>query len=79
MLFMMPVMMFSGMMFPIESMPLILQYFSDIIPAKWFIMGVKKVMIEGLDFSYIIKETLILCAMLVAVLAISLKTYKVRL
>ena len=79
MLFMMPVMMFSGMMFPIESMPLILQYFSDIIPAKWFIMGVKKVMIEGLDFSYIIKETLILCAMLVAVLVISLKTYKVRL
>ena len=79
MLFMMPMMMFSGMMFPIESMPLILQYFSDIIPAKWFIMGVKKVMIEGLDFSYIVKETMILCAMLVAVLAISLKTYKVRL
>ena len=79
MLFMMPVMMFSGMMFPIESMPTILQYFSDTIPAKWFIMGVKKVMIEGLDFSYIVKETLILCAMLVAVLAISLKTYKVRL
>ena len=77
MLFMMPVMMFSGMMFPIESMPTILQYFSDIIPAKWFIMGVKKVMIEGLGFSYIVKETLILCATLAVVLAVSLKTYKV--
>ena len=79
MLFMMPVMMFSGMIFPVESMPKILQYFSDIIPAKWFIMGVKKIMIEGLSVSYILKEGVILCAMLAIVLGISLKTYKVRL
>ena len=79
MLFMMPVMMFSGMIFPVESMPKILQYFSDIIPAKWFIAGVKKIMIEGLGLSYILKEGVILCAMLAIVLGISLKTYKVRL
>ena len=79
MLFMMPVMMFSGMIFPVESMPKILQYFSDIIPAKWFIIGVKKIMIEGLGLSYILKEGVILCAMLTIVLGISLKTYKVRL
>lgn len=79
MLFMMPVMMFSGMMFPIESMPLILQYVSDIIPAKWFIIGVKKIMIEGLSFGYIVKEIAILCLTLAIVLGVSLKTYKVRL
>lgn len=79
MLFMMPVMMFSGMMFPIESMPKILQYVSDIIPAKWFIIGVKKIMIEGLGFGYVAKECAILGATLALVLGVSLKTYKVRL
>lgn len=79
MLFMMPIMMFSGMMFPIESMPAILQYFSHIIPTKWFIIGIKKIMIEGLGFSYVLKEFLILLFMSVLVLIISLKTFKIRL
>ena len=79
MVFMMPIIMLSGMLFPIESMPLILQYFSHIIPTKWFIMGVKKIMIEGLSFSYVLKETCILCAMLGIILLISLKKFKMRL
>lgn len=79
MLFMMPVMMFSGMLFPVESMPKILQYFSHIIPAKWFIIGVKKVMIEGVGLTYIWKEASILCAFLCVVLFVSIKTYKIRL
>lgn len=79
MLFMMPVMMFSGMLFPIESMPKILQYLSHIVPTKWFIIGVKKIMIEGVGISYVYKEVLILCSFLCVVLFISLKTYKIRL
>ena len=79
MLFMMPVMMFSGMLFPVESMPQILQYFSHIIPTKWFIIGVKKIMIEGLSLQFALKEVLILSFTLALVLLVSLKTYKIRL
>ena len=79
MLFMMPVMMFSGMLFPVESMPQILQALSHLIPTKWFIIGVKKIMIEGLSINYALKEILILSFMLLFVLLISLKSYKIRL
>lgn len=79
MLFMMPIMMFSGMLFPIESMPKILQYFSHIVPTKWFILGIKKIMIEGVGLDYMLKELAILCVFLCAVLFISLKSYKIRL
>lgn len=79
MLFMMPVMMFSSMLFPVESMPQILQALSHLIPTKWFIIGVKKIMIEGLSANYALKEILILSFMLLFVLLISLKTYKIRL
>lgn len=79
MLFMMPVMMFSGMFFPVESMLQILQALSHLIPTKWFIIGVKKIMIEGLSANYALKEILILSFMLLFVLFISLKTYKIRL
>ncbi len=79
MLFMMPVMMFSGMLFPVESMPQILQALSHLIPTKWFIIGVKKIMIEGLSVNYALKEILILSFMLLFVLLISLRSYKIRL
>lgn len=78
MVFMMPVMMFSGMIFPIESMPKVLQIFSHIVPTKWFILGVKKVMIEGADFALIARETMILGGALVLIFAASVKTYKAR-
>ncbi|RDU55908.1 multidrug ABC transporter permease [Helicobacter sp. MIT 00-7814] len=79
MVFMMPIMMFSGMMFPIESMPAILQYFSHIVPTKWFIIGIKKIMIEGLGFWLVVKEFAILFGMFAVVLIVSLKTFKIRL
>lgn len=79
MVFMMPIMMLSGMMFPIESMPVILQWISNIIPAKWFIIGIKKVMIEGLGLAYIKKELIIIFCMTVIAIAVSLKKFKNRL
>ncbi|WP_279144172.1 ABC transporter permease [Helicobacter pullorum] len=78
-LFLMPIMMLSGMMFPIESMPQILQYLSHIIPTKWFIIGLKKIMIEGLGITYILQELIILTSMLSVVVLLSLKTFKIRL
>jgi ABC-2 type transport system permease protein len=76
---MIPVMLLSGMIFPIENMPLPLQIFSNIIPARWYISAVKLVMIQGLGFSAIIKEMLVLSFMAITLIAISLKKFKVRL
>ncbi len=79
MVLMMPVIFFSGMFFPVESMPVALQAVSSIVPARWFIMAVKKVMIEGLSFSYVIKECLILLLMASFFVFISLRKFKHRL
>lgn len=76
---MMPVMLLSGMVFPIESMPGILRGFSCIVPARWFIAAVKKVMIQGCGFAGISTEFGILVLMLFVILAVALKKFKVRL
>ena len=75
---MMPTMIFSGIIFPCESMPEILQYVSDIMPAKWYIIMVKKVMIEGVGIAYILKELSILSFMMVVLFFVSIKSFKTR-
>jgi len=79
MVLMLPVMMLSGMMFPLENMPAILRWLSEIIPAKWYMMAAKKIMIQGLGFSSVINEFLILSAMAVFFIVLSLKRFKYRL
>ncbi len=76
---MLPVMLLSGMIFPIENMPDILQWVSNIVPAKWYISAVKDVMIKGLGFSAIQKELGILALMVLVLVAISVKRFKIRL
>lgn len=78
MLLMMPTMLLSGMLYPIDSMPIVLQWFSCIIPARWFITATRKVMIEGASILFVWREIVILLTMLVALLLVSLKTFKVR-
>ncbi|MEO6721839.1 MAG: ABC transporter permease [Ferruginibacter sp.] len=74
-----PTILFSGFMFPIENMPVPLQIFSNIIPAKWFYIIVKSIMIKGLGFASIWKETLILFGITIFFLIVSLKNFKIRL
>lgn len=74
-----PTVLFSGFMFPIENMPLPLQLFSNIVPAKWFYLLVKTIMIKGLGFTAIWKESLILAGMTLFFLLISLKNFNIRL
>ena len=76
---MMPVMLLSGMIFPIESMPAVLQWISNIIPARWYIQAVKKVMIEGLGMAAVWYEALILSGMAALLIGLSLKKFKERL
>ncbi|MEJ1238241.1 ABC transporter permease [Chryseolinea sp. T2] len=76
---MLPTILFSGFMFPIENMPIPLQIISNIVPAKWYYIIVKSVMIKGLGFSDIWKETLILAGLTLFMMALSLKNFKIRL
>ena len=76
---MIPVMLLSGIMFPIENMPLPLQFLSNIVPAKWYIRAVKAIMIEGLGITSVLKDVGVLCLMGVVLVTISLKKFKVRL
>mgnify|MGYP000044064185 CR=1 FL=1 len=74
-----PTLLFSGFMFPIENMPLPLQLISNAIPAKWYYNIVKAVMIKGLGMDAIMKEAAILLGMSVLLTAISVRRFKVRL
>ena len=76
---MMPTILFSGFMFPIENLPLPMQIISNVVPAKWYFIIVKNVMIKGLDLQSILHEVGILVSMTLILLAISLKMFKVRL
>jgi ABC-2 type transport system permease protein len=75
---MMPTMLLSGMIFPIESMPKILQWISVIPPNRWYMQGVIKLMIEGVETKYVMKEFAILSGMAILLLVVSLKKFNVR-
>ena len=74
-----PTIMLSGFMFPVENMPVPLQVVSNIVPAKWFYYIVKNIMIKGLGFGFVWKETLILTGMTILFMAVSVKKFKTRL
>ncbi len=76
---MLPVILLSGFIFPISSMPLPLQIISNIIPAKWFIIILKAIMLKGVGLFFIWKETLVLVAMSLFFIGLSVKKYKIRL
>lgn len=76
---MLPVILLSGFIFPISSMPLPLQVISNIIPAKWFIIIIKAIMLKGSSFALIWKETIIIITMTIIYTVISIRKYKIRL
>ena len=76
---MLPTILLSGFIIPIENMPKAYQYFSFIMPPRHFIVIVKNIMIKGSGFAYIWKETLILTVMTIFFVALSVKNFKTRL
>lgn len=76
---MLPTILLSGFIFPIENMPLPLQIISNIMPPRWFIIILKNIMLKGTGFAYIWKEVSILIGMTVFFIAMSVKKYKNRL
>ena len=79
MVMMVPMMMLSGMLYPLENLPPGLKEVSFFVPARWFIEAIRKVMVEGLGMSAIWKEMLILTAMTVFFFVVSLRKFNDRL
>lgn len=76
--FMLPVVMLSGMIFPVDNMPAILQWISCIIPARWYIEAMRKLMIQQLDLSYVWQEIAVLTGMTVLLIAVAVKKFNTR-
>lgn len=79
MVLLMPCVLLSGMIFPVESMPAILQYVSAIMPPRYFISAMRKLMIVGTDFKAVTSEILILLGMTLFLLILALRNFKQRL
>jgi ABC-2 type transport system permease protein len=76
---MLPTVLLSGFIFPIESMPLILQWIANLMPAKWFIFIIRGIMLKGVGLRYLWRETIVLAAMAFLLLAMATRSFKVRL
>jgi ABC-2 type transport system permease protein len=76
---MLPTIMLSGFIFPVESMPVALQWISNIIPARWFIHIIKDIMLKGVGPGYLWKETLVLAGMTGVFIFLSYLKFKMRL
>ena len=79
MVLLMPIVMLSGMMFPVESMPTVLQWVSAVVPPRYYIDCMRKLMIIGMGIGDVMKEVLILLGFTVLLLTVALKKFNVRL
>ncbi len=79
MVLLMPVVMLSGMLFPVESMPKILQWISAIVPPRYYISAMRKLMIMGVGIREVMHEVVILVGMTAFLLTVALAKFKVRL
>ena len=79
MVLLMPVVMLSGMMFPVESMPQVLQWVSAVVPPRYYIEAMRKLMIMGVGIGEVMKEVAVLSIMAAVLLAVSLKMFNTRL
>ena len=79
MVLLMPIVMLSGMLFPIESMPAVLQWISAIVPPRYYIEAMRKLMIMGVGIGEVMREVAILSGMTILLLAVSLLKFKTRL
>ena len=79
MVLLMPIVMLSGMFFPIESMPKVLQYVSAIIPTRYYTSAMRKLMIMGVGVRQVMHEMIVLICMLIGLLGLSLAMFNKRL
>ena len=76
--FIIPTVYLSGLAFPLESMPRVLQCVSAVVPARWFIDAARRLMIQGVGPGSVMQDVWVMCLMEAVLLAVSLKTFKIR-
>lgn len=76
---MLPTILLSGFIYPIENMPKIYDYISSVLPPRYFIIIIKNIMIKGTGILYVWKETLVLILMTTAFVGLSVRNFKIRL
>ena len=74
-----PTIYLSGILFPVESMPVALQCVSVIVPTRWYVDIARRLMIQGVELRYVWRETLVLLLMAGVLLGVSWKKFKIRL
>ena len=79
MVLLMPVVMLSGMLFPVESMPQVLRWLAAIVPPRYYIEAMRKLMIMGVGIGDVAREVAVLAGMTAVLLAIALRKFKQRL
>lgn len=77
-LFMVPVVMLSGMIFPVDNMPRVLQWISCVVPARWYIAAMRKLMIQELPMHYVASELVILLSITVVILTVAIRKFRTR-
>ncbi len=76
---MLPTIILSGYIFPIDNMPLPLQVLSNIIPARWFISMLRDIMLKGAGWSVVWKDTCVLAFMALVFLTLASRRFKMKL
>jgi ABC-2 type transport system permease protein len=74
-----PTMLLSGFIFPVESMPWALQAVSNVVPARWFVLVARGIMLKGVGLADLWRETAVLAGMAVVLLTLSTRSFKARL
>ena len=75
---MLPSSLLSGMVFPIASMPAFLQWVSMIVPARWFIIIARGIMLKGVGLTHLWRETLVLVAMTAVLMTLAVRSFRPR-
>ena len=76
---MLPNVLLSGFIFPVESMPWLLRILSNVVPGRWFVAIARGIMLKGVGMTYLWRETLVLAAMALVLLAASARSFHTRL
>jgi len=76
---MLPTILLSGFIFPVESMPWPLRVISNIVPAKWFVLIARGIMLKGVGLEYLWPQTAILLGMTLLLVAAATRSFRIRL
>ena len=79
MVLLVPIVMLSGMIFPVESMPTVLQWISAIVPPRYYIEAMRKLMIMGVGIKEVAREVMILLGMVALLMTLALVKFNKRL